>query len=297
MGTALSVLGLAKHYGGSPAVNGLDMTVPRGAIYGFLGRNGAGKTTTMRMLLGLVRPDAGSIAIADEGGGNPARIGALIEAPTVWDNLTGRENLDVTRRLLRSDAGEVDRVLAIVGLSAAAARRAGGYSLGMRQRLGIARALIGRPRLLLLDEPTNGLDPDGIADVRRLLARLVTEEDVTVVVSSHLLDEVERVATHIGLVAAGKMVVEGPIASLRAGVSPAVEVDSDEHAVKVLAAVGLTASPVRGEPGRLIVETDAPEHVAATLVSAGRPVMRLVRREGRLEHLFSAVCGDVKEAA
>jgi len=296
METALLAQGLYKRYGDRAAVDGLDMIVPSSAIYGFLGRNGAGKTTTMRMLLGLVRPDAGCITMAAAATG-PARIGALIEAPTIWDNLTGRENIEVTRRLIGADRGDVDRVLAIVGLTWAAGRRAGGYSLGMRQRLGIARALVGQPRLLLLDEPTNGLDPDGIADVRLLLARLVAEDAVTVVVSSHQLDEIERVATHIGLVAAGKMIAEGPISTLRAGVAPAVQVDSDERAAAVLATAGLTAVPTTGEPGRLTVDTDAPERVAAALVGAGCPVTRLVRREGRLEHLFATMAGTTKEAA
>lgn len=296
MEVALSARGLCKRYGDRAAVDGLAMNVPRGAIYGFLGRNGAGKTTTMRMLSGLVRPDAGSVTMAAAAIGT-ARIGALIEAPTIWDNLTGRENIEVTRRLLGADRGEVDRVLAIVELTAAAGRRAGGYSLGMRQRLGIARALVGRPRLLLLDEPTNGLDPDGIADVRLLFARLVAEDAVTVVVSSHQLDEIERVATHIGLVAAGRMVAEGPISSLRAGIAPAVEVDSDQRAAAVLATAGLTAVPIAGEPGRLAVETDAPERVAAALVGAGCPVTRLIRREGRLEHLFATMAGMTREAA
>lgn len=290
METALSATGLVKRYDGRPVVDGLNLTVPRRAIYGFLGRNGAGKTTTMRMVLGLVRPDAGRLTLfGDDRRQRSAVVGALIEAPTVWGNLTGRENLEVTRRLLGADRGEVDRVLAVAGIADVADRRAGGYSLGMRQRLGIARALIGGPRLLVLDEPTNGLDTDGIEDVRHLLARLVAEDDVTVIVSSHLLDEVERVATHVGLVAHGRMVAEGPIAQVRGSVDPVVEVESDAGAGDTLAAAGFGFT---ADGCRLLVRTDAADRLAALLIAAGHPVSHLVRRERRLEHLFDRTAFD-----
>ena len=296
MEEAVRVTGLVKRFGRQAAVAGLSLAVPRRAIYGFLGRNGAGKTTTLRLLLGLLRADAGEIRLF---GRTPAQaraarahVGALIEAPALYDHLTGRENLDVTRRLLGLPAGEIDRVLALVDLATAAAgRRVGGYSLGMRQRLGIARALLGRPRLLLLDEPTNGLDPDGIADMRHLLARLPAEDDVTLIVSSHLLDEIERVATHVGLVDRGRMVLEGPLAQLRAAAAPVVEVASDAGAAATLAAAGLT---VKQDGDLLLVGSDAPAQVAALLTGAGHPLTRLVQRERRLESLFADA---VREAA
>ena len=148
----------------------IDLHVPAGSIYGFLGRNGAGKTTTIRMILGLIRPSAGRVSVfgldvARERLRAAARVGSMVEAPSLYDRLTGRENLDIVKRLRRAPATEVERVLEVVDLRHAADRLAGGYSQGMRQRLGIARALIGRPDLLVLDEPTNGLDPDGIRDL------------------------------------------------------------------------------------------------------------------------------------
>jgi len=286
--TAIETRGLTRAFGGRLAVDRLDLSVPARAVYGFLGRNGAGKTTTIRLLLGLIRADAGEIRLF----GRPlregrARIGALVEVPALYDHLTGRENLDCTRRLLGLDRTEIDRVLGIVDLHAAAGRRVGGYSLGMRQRLGLARALLGRPRLLLLDEPTNGLDPDGIADMRRLLARLPQEEDVTLLVSSHLLDEVERVATHVGLVDRGRLVMEGPLDALRATGGEAVEVDTAPAAAATLARAGFR---VEGEDGRLLVRGPGscpPDRIAALLVKAGHPLHRLARRERRLEQLFA----------
>lgn len=283
MQPAIRAMGLVKRYGGRAVVDGLDLSVRQRAIYGFLGRNGAGKTTTMLMLLGLVRPDAGSFSLFGEPGRGREVIGALIEAPTIWDSLTGRENLEITRRLIGAERGDVDRALSLTGLTSDAGRRAGGYSLGMRQRLGIARALVGRPRLLILDEPTNGLDPDGMMDVRVLLWRLVAEEDVTVLVSSHLLEEVERIASHVGLIADGRMVAEGPIGDVRRLADPVVEVESDAGAGATLAAAGFSFTR-DGE--RLAVRTDAVQDVAALLVGKGHALSHLVRREQRLEQVF-----------
>lgn len=285
MQLAIRARGMSKRYGRHAVVDGLDLSVPSGAIYGFLGRNGAGKTTTLRMLLGLIRADAGSFAFFGQSGRGSEPIGSLIEAPTIWGNLSGRKNLDITRRLLGTHRDEVARVLELCGLTAAADRRAGGYSLGMRQRLGIARALIGRPRLLLLDEPTNGLDPEGIAEVRHLMTRL-SDDGVTVMVSSHLLDEIERVATHVGLIADGRMILEGPITEIRALASPVVEVASGPGASAALRSAGLT---VEEDGDQLRVRGDAAERIAALLVTAGHPVHRLLAHERRLEQVFADV--------
>jgi len=298
METAIETRGLTRAFGGRVAVDRLDLTVPARAVYGFLGRNGAGKTTTIRLLLGLIRADAGEVRLF----GQPlrqarARIGALVEVPALYDHLTGRENLDCTRRLLGLPVAEIDRVLAIVDLAGAAGRRVGGYSLGMRQRLGLARALLGRPRLLLLDEPTNGLDPDGIADMRRLLARLPQEEDVTLLVSSHLLDEVERVAAHVGLVDRGRLVLEGPLAALRAAGGEAVEVETVPAARATLARAGFR---VEGDGGRLLVRGPGPcppDRIASLLVGAGHPLHRLARTERRLEQLFAEATAQGRQAA
>src|SRR6476646_5976177 len=207
---ALETDRLTKDFGGKAAVCGVSLRVPERAIYGFLGANGAGKTTTMRLVLGLVRATSGTIDLFGRRlGRDPMpRVGALIETPSLYPHLTGRENLDITRRLLGLPAAEIDRVLEIVELSAAGRQRVGAYSLGMKQRLAIARALLGHPKLLILDEPTNGLDPEGIVDMRNLIRRLPDADGATLIVSSHHLTEIERVATHVGLIHHGRLVME-----------------------------------------------------------------------------------------
>ena len=189
MKIAIETEGLGRRFGTEAAVHGVALRVPERAVYGFLGQNGAGKTTTIRLLLGLIKPTAGTAKIfgldVQRSRREAARlVGALVETPCHYDHLTGRENLAITRRLLGTDNSEIDRVLETVDLTYAADRRVGGYSLGMRQRLGVARALIGKPRLLLLDEPTNGLDPHGILDMRKFIGTLPDREGVTVFVSS-----------------------------------------------------------------------------------------------------------------
>ena len=289
---ALETSGLTKRFGKAPpAVDGVSMSVPRRAIYGFLGANGAGKTTTLRLVLGLLRPQAGEIRLF---GRAPERrslagVGALIETPSPYPHLTGRENLDLSRRLLRLERTEIDRVLAIVDLTHAADRRAGGYSLGMRQRLGIARALLGRPRLLILDEPTNGLDPDGIRDMRELLRRLPEADDVTLIVSSHLLSEVEQIATHVGLLHQGRLLLESPLDRLLEGAS-AVEVVTADHnqAALLLARAGFAVEP--GESCLLVRSGrggDAePAEIAELLVREGHKVSRLARHRPSLERIY-----------
>ena len=216
---AIETDALTRRFGARVAVSDLALRVPEGGIYGFLGLNGAGKTTTIRMLLGLIRADGGSVRIFGEPFRREvlARIGALVEMPSLYAHLTGRENLEVTRRQIAAPREAIDRVLAIVGLVADANRLVREYSLGMRQRLGLALALLGSPDLLILDEPTNGLDPAGIHEMRDLIRRLPAEHGVTVFLSSHLLAEVEQVAGFIGIIHEGRMVFQGSLAELRAG--------------------------------------------------------------------------------
>ncbi|HYL99015.1 MAG TPA: ATP-binding cassette domain-containing protein, partial [Blastocatellia bacterium] len=215
-GLAIQTANLTRRYGSLTAVDGLSLEVPRGSIYGFLGPNGAGKTTTIRMLLGLINPDAGEVILL----GLPlrrnriallSRVGTLVETPSIYPNLTGRENMEVTRRLRAVARSRVDRVLQIVRLDKDAGRKAIEYSLGMRQRLALALALLGDPELLILDEPTNGLDPSGIHEMRELIRRLPSEHNATIFLSSHLLSEVEQVATHIGIVNKGALSFQGPL--------------------------------------------------------------------------------------
>jgi ABC-2 type transport system ATP-binding protein len=291
MTPALETENLTKRFGkGPPAVDQVALSVPRRSIYGFLGANGAGKTTTLRLVLGLLRPYAGTIRLF--GGEDRAlcRVGSLIETPSLYPHLTGRENLDLSRRLLGVARSDIDRVLAIVDLANAADRRVGGYSLGMRQRLGIARALLGNPRLLILDEPTNGLDPDGIRDMRALLRRLPEAGDVTLIVSSHLLSEVEQVASHVGLLHAGRLLLQAPLGEIL-GRADAVEVRTVEGAdsARLLARAGFRVS--RGSEDLLLVEESEgaqadPARIASLLVGQGQQLTHLARRRPSLEQIY-----------
>ncbi|MFB5189088.1 ABC transporter ATP-binding protein [Alicyclobacillus fastidiosus] len=213
--------GLTRRYGAKLSVDNLNLRVQQGSIFGFLGPNGAGKTTTIRMLLGLIRPTAGTIHIFNQELSKHRkailrRTGALVESPSYYGHLSGYENLDVIARLLQVPAKRVDEVLAIVRLTSVAKQAVKGYSLGMKQRLGIAAALLGNPDLLILDEPTNGLDPAGIHEIRALIKEMPAQNGITVVVSSHLLSEIDQMATHVGIIDHGKLVFQDSIEKLRA---------------------------------------------------------------------------------
>lgn len=293
--SAIETRGLHKTLGGARVVDDLALTVPEGAVYGFVGPNGAGKTTAMRMLLGLLRPDGGSIRLL----GQPmpgarldvlARVGAFIETPGLYEHLSGRANLDLTRRLRGLAASEVDRALDLVELTHAADRRAGGYSLGMKQRLALARALMGTPRLLLLDEPTNGLDPDGIIAVRDLIRALPDRAGCTVFVSSHLLTEVEQMATHMGVMRRGRLVLEGATGDLLAGARAVrVAVDDAVRGGAVLRHAGFLVEDIGDGELRLPADGD-PRTVAARattlLVGAGLSLWSIGPEPRSLETLY-----------
>ena len=300
MANAIETEGLKRRFGDHWAVDGVDLAVPERSVYGFLGENGAGKTTTIRLLLGLLKVDAGTARIFGHDVGRNRRraarlVGALVETPSHYDHLTGRENLDISRRLLGAERGEVDRVLDIVELSPAADRRVAGYSLGMRQRLGVARALIGRPRVLVLDEPTNGLDPNGIRDMRALIGALPDREGVTVLVSSHVLAEVELVATHVGLMHRGRLLAQGTMAELKSNQGRRVrfEVDRPEAAIAYLSAAGVVAE----RDGGLVTVALAPAaaggnecaRLNALLVGHGLAVSGVEQVRPSLEQLFLSV--------
>ena len=211
---------LTKVYGNFTAVSHLNLHIRKGSVYGFLGPNGAGKSTTMKMFLGLTRPTEGYFFI--DGKTYPAdrmeilrSTGSFIESPAYYGNLTGEENLDIIRRILGLPRSAVDDALEIVGLTQFRRRQARKYSLGMKQRLGLAEALLGRPPLLILDEPTNGLDPVGIHEIRTLIKSLPRQYDCTVLVSSHLLSEVELMADDIGILNHGRLLFEGTLTGLR----------------------------------------------------------------------------------
>jgi ABC-2 type transport system ATP-binding protein len=235
MPDAIATQALTRRFKRHLAVDAVSMTVPDQAVYGFLGRNGAGKTTTLKMLLGLIRPTSGTARICgvDVGTDRLAaarKVGALLEAHGFYGNLSGAENLDLTRALIGLPRTEVDRVLEVVEMTEHGRRRVSDYSLGMRQRLGLARAMLGAPPVLILDEPTNGLDPDGIADMRRFLGELPARTGATVLLSSHLLGEIEQTATHVGIIHQGRLVLEGELARLKAELAPEIAVETDDPA-------------------------------------------------------------------
>jgi lantibiotic transport system ATP-binding protein len=291
--THIQVEEVWKSFGSTTAVNGLSLTVPAQSVYGFLGPNGAGKSTTIRMILGLQRPDRGRILLF----GKPleadrlsalARIGSLVESPSLYPHLTGRENLEVHRRLLDAPVHAIAEALDTVGLTGAANRVVRGYSSGMKQRLGLALALLGNPEMLILDEPTNGLDPAGIHEVRTLMRELPERCGVTLFLSSHLLAEVEQVATHLAIISSGRAKFEGTAEELRLKNQPAIvaEVDEPARASRVLHQMDI---PVTLEPGKIVVSPQgkfAPAEINALLVRAGIAVSRLTVRHSTLEEAF-----------
>ncbi|AMR30718.1 ABC transporter ATP-binding protein [Mucilaginibacter sp. PAMC 26640] len=224
--------GLSFSFGSQQVVKSLSLQVPQGSIYGFLGPNGAGKTTTIKMLLNLLKTDEGSIFIFEQELQTNriailSQIGSLIEQPAIYAHMSGRENLLNRAMLLGVKEARVDEMLGLVKLTAAAQKKAGQYSLGMKQRLGIALALLSDPKLLILDEPTNGLDPNGIIEIRELLMRLVKDHGKTVFISSHLLAEIERMATHVGIINHGELLFQGSVKDLEAISQPQVFIDTD----------------------------------------------------------------------
>jgi ABC-2 type transport system ATP-binding protein len=300
---AIVARGLSKRYGDVAAVDELELSVERGQLFGFLGPNGAGKTTTIRMALGLIHPSKGQIEILGErvvGGRAPlAHVGALVEEPAFWKYLSGRKNLEYFARSgtagdragTKRRLGRVDEVLDQVGLGAAAEKRVKAYSQGMRQRLGVALALLGAPELMVLDEPTNGLDPTGMRDMRLLLRRLA-DEGTTIFVSSHLLAEVELMCDRVGVMAQGRLVAEGPPTSLRGPAHRSrIQVDDMAKALAVLSHLPGTeaSSPQTEGPGTLTVKLatgTAPSDVNAALVTGGVRVEALIPERDTLEDVF-----------
>jgi ABC-2 type transport system ATP-binding protein len=300
---AVETHGLTKRFRRQVAVDAVDLAVPPGAVYGFLGPNGSGKTTTIRMLLGLVRPTAGRHALLGTpmpaGAGRVLpRVGALIEGPGFHPYLSGRDNL---RRLDAVDRyadpattrTRVDAALARVGLTAAAGKRYRAYSMGMRQRLALAAATLSPRELLILDEPTNGLDPQGTREVRALIAGLA-REGATVLLSTHLLSEVEQICSHVGVMHRGRLVAQSSLAGLRASAAPRVRVETGRpaEAARVLRESGLSGVAV--ESGAATAELDglAPEKLVATLVHHQVPVRGFAVLAPDLEDVFVSLTGE-----
>jgi ABC-type multidrug transport system ATPase subunit len=305
---AIESSGLTKRFGrpggrGTVAVEGIDLAVPRGSVYGFLGPNGSGKTTTIRMLLGLIRPTAGRHALL--GSAMPAgaarvlpRVGALIEGPGCHPYLSGSDNLrrldavDRTADPATADA-RVSAALARVGLTAAAGKRYRAYSLGMRQRLALAATLLAPRELLVLDEPTNGLDPQGTREVRSLISA-VAREGTTVLLSTHLLSEVEQICTDVGVMHLGRLVAQSSLAQLRGSVAPRARVETDRpaEAARVLRELGLSDVNTDPQAASGVLDGVVPEKVVATLVHDGVPVRGFTVVEPDLEELFVSLTGE-----
>jgi len=302
-GVAVATAGLTKRFGDQAAVDGIDLHVPYGAVYGFLGPNGSGKTTTIRMLLGLVHASAGEIRVL----GSPIpsassrvlpRVGSLVEGPAFHPYLSGRANLtrlDAADKYVdpATSRARIDAALERVDLLSAARKRYRAYSLGMRQRLAIAAALLTPRDLLVLDEPTNGLDPQGTREVRSLIASLAAD-GATVLVSSHLLSEVEQVCSHLGILRQGRLVAQGSVREVQSGSQPVAEVVTTaiDEAADVLRRLGMidvsvTATGVRAVPGDV-----EPERIVDALVAAGVGVRGFSVTAPSLEDLFVSLTGE-----
>ena len=301
---ALAVTGLDRRFGGRMAVKGLNLRVMEGDLYGFLGPNGAGKTTAIRCILGLIQKDAGAVAMFGES--HPVRqrawVGAMVETPRFHEWMTGRANLQIACAYAGQGTSEdVEQALQRVGLAERAGDRVKGYSLGMKQRLGIARALVGRPRLLLLDEPTNGLDPRGMREIRDLLKELVRRDKLTVFVSSHLLAEVEAMCNRVGIIDKGELKAEGTMQDLLAAQRGLVEVElgvtSRPAALAALEHIAGAELAGDGEDGRLLVNLRGVEveELNRALVKADVGVHTLLHRSRSLEDYFLEVTGQDPE--
>jgi len=281
------VRGLTKRFGDLTAVDALDFDVLPGRVTGFLGPNGAGKTTTLRMLLGLVRPTSGTATIAGSSYHDLPRplhtVGAALEATNFHPGRTGRDHLRVLAAASGLPDRRADELLALVGLGEAARKRAGGYSMGMRQRLGLAAALLGDPQVLLLDEPANGLDPEGIRWLREFL-RVLAGQGKTILVSSHMLSEVEQTVDDVVIIARGRKVAQGPIAELRGEPTVLVRSGDPSGLASALLAGGLVAD--RADDGALLVKGADPVRVGELAFRAGIPVHELHAQASDLEDLF-----------
>lgn len=290
---------LTKKYGPACAVDNLNLKVPEGSIYGFLEPNGAGKTTTMKLILGLIKPTAGSISlngitVIDKNRLDVlAQTGSLIESPSYYGHLTGRENLQIIAMLKNVPDKEIDEVLHIVRMENQQHKKVSHYSLGMKQRLGLACALLGRPNVLLLDEPTNGLDPAGIQEMRELICSLPSQYGMTVLVSSHLLSEIEQIATYTGILNSGKMIFQGELEELQMHSKRELLLRTqDNGAALTLLKERQIACHLQG--GQIVLPDLSDERMAglvALIVQEGIGVLRIEEKQKNLEDIFLSLTG------
>ena len=292
----VETVGLTKHYGnGVVAVQSLDLNVFRGEVYGFLGPNGAGKTTTLRMLLGLIRPTSGTATVVGATPGSPKSlrsVGAIVETPAFYPYLSGYDNLRIVAGMSGAPKARIGPALDQVEMTPRAKHKFSTYSMGMKQRLGVAAALLKEPELLILDEPTNGLDPQGMADMRNLIIQLGQGER-TVLISSHLLNEVELMCSRVGVIQKGRMVAEGTVGELRGAAQLTIRADPVERARALLETeLGAGNVTVR-EDGTLSLRVDLARtaDINRSLVQAGLAVTELRSVTQSLEEVFMELTG------
>ena len=299
MQTIVETNNLAKRYGASTVVNQVSLSVPEGSVYGFIGPNGAGKSTTMKMLLGLVKPSGGEIHLLGKQMNERSRLellrqtGSLIESPSCYGHLTGEENLQIVAELKNVPKKDTDRVLEIVELNDSRKRQVRQYSLGMRQRLGIAQALLGNPKLLILDEPTNGLDPSGIQQMRSLIRDMPNRCGATVLISSHLLSEMEQMVDRVGIINHGLLLFQGELSALRQHSQGDISLRV-LHPEKALPILGSLSKPDR-EPGvfRLpAMQENLLAELVRRLAAEQAGVVELNRHTKSLEEIFLSLTGE-----
>ena len=299
MGTVITTDSLTKKYGKKDVVKDLDLRVPGGSIYGFLGPNGAGKSTTMKIILGLIKPSKGKITVLGKEVNEKNRLsvlrntGSLIESPSYYGHLSGAENLEIICTLKNVPPSEIQRVLKIVRMEKQKDKKVSQYSLGMKQRLGLAAALLGNPKILLLDEPTNGLDPAGIQEMRELICSLPNQYGMTVLVSSHLLSEIDQMATHVGIINQGELIFQDSLSALHKHSHSRLilKTDNDTEALSFLLSFGFSAS-FEGK-NLCLKATDNAAVIKAVniLVQSGIGILRLNEQQMSLEDIFLQLIG------
>ena len=290
---------LTKQYGKVRCVNSLHMQVPQGAVYGFLGPNGAGKSTTLKMILGLARPTSGSITLFGMPVNEKNRIrlladtGSLIESPSYYGHLTGEENLHILQTLKGCPKKDIDEVLRIVRLNEARKKKVNHYSLGMKQRLGLAAALLGFPKLLILDEPTNGLDPAGIQEMRELICTLPSTYGITVVVSSHLLSEIDQMADYVGIIRKGELVYQDTLEALHSHARQQIALRTDQPAtvISLFRQDGIEAEKEEDYLLIPMIEDAYIAHLCRRLIEQNIALYRVEKREKSLEDIFLSLTG------
>ena len=291
---------LTKKFGKFLAVDQLGLQVPKGGIYGFLGPNGAGKSTTIRMLLGLMKETKGQVkvfgkSIKEERVAILKRVGSMVETPSYYGHLTAYENLEVSRKILGVEKKEINRVLEIVKLTDVQHKAVKKFSLGMKQRLGIAQALLGNPELLILDEPTNGLDPSGIIEMRELIKSFPEKYGITVLISSHILSEIELIATHVGIINKGKLLFQGTMDDLRAKQKAEIvlEVEPRADAEAYFNEIGIA---FRGDTHFLYLDNNLqPFKLNRELIMNGFEVNQLMVKKHSLEEIFLSMTSGKEE--